>query len=113
MGTGPGADSVLSRHTLERIRSTGRVLVGLDTTVITELPPGFGEGDATRGGAAAGVAGATNTSSRMSEAAATAAEVIATCPRRDGSDVAPSRSWITSAQLVRKVRELRDAERAG
>ena len=57
-------------------------------------------------------AGRRSAASSTSDTAATAPESTTTCHRRVGSDVAPSMSSITSAQLVRQVGELRDGQRA-
>src|SRR5687768_17997996 len=63
----------------------------------TVMRAGLGTG-ATAGGVPVGGAGTRSAYRRRSAAAATDAETVATCLRRDGSIVAPSRSRITSGR---------------
>jgi hypothetical protein len=69
--------------------------------------PGLGAGAAASGGAPVGGAGTTRAYNRTRAAAATDAETVATCLRRDGSVVAPSRSRITRERPWRARCELR------
>jgi hypothetical protein len=80
----------------------GSSAIGFETNDTDKLARALGAG--ARGDVFVIDAGSTNATSRTSAAAAVAAESTTTCPRRVGSDVAPSMSSIMSAQLVRQVR---------
>src|SRR5438105_15755147 len=76
-----------------------------------DIVPREGGAD-TRGSPSTSAGAATSATNNATATAAVAREIAKTCQRRTGSDVAPSRSSITSAQPVRELRELRHAERA-
>src|SRR5687768_5973823 len=93
----PAAHSIdLASSRSDSSKGPPRVHVVEPEAKIAVILAGLGAADAAIGGASIREAGATSRQSRTRATAATAAESRATCERREGSAVAPSRSRITT-----------------